>query len=108
MAAHYASTVVRHLALSAIFVAVGLGLVLRICSKYEHPPTTVKRFSIAAAAVMATVAGISASATTTSGACPDNPIETCHYNDSTPAIAGVVAVFFIVCAIRARIIYFER
>jgi len=99
---------VRHLVISAIFVAAALGLVLRMCSKYDHPSTTVKRFSIAAAAVMATIAVLSASATTTTGACPDNPIEKCHYNDSTPAMAGIVAVFCIVCAIRARMIYFER
>lgn len=99
---------IRHLVLSGIVVGLGLGLVVVICTRYDPRPTTIKRFTIAAIATMVAVATLSATATTTSGACPDNPIETCHYNDSTPAMMAVVAVFFIVCAIRARMIYFER
>lgn len=99
---------VRHLVLSGVFVGLGLALIVVICTKYDRRPTTVKRFAIAAIAVMATVAGLSLGAETRSSACPDDPTETCHYNDSTPAMAGIVAVFVIVCAVRARIIYFER
>ncbi len=94
--------------LSGIFVGLGLGLVVLICTRYDPRPTTIKRFTIAAIVTMGLVATLSATATTSSGACPDNPIETCHYNDSTPAMAGVVAVFVVVCAIRSRMIYFER
>ncbi len=98
----------RHLVLSGIFVGLGLGLIVLICTKYDPRPTTIKRFMIAAIATMGLIATLSATASTTSGACPDNPIETCHYNDSTPAMAAIVALFCIVCAIRARMIYFER
>jgi hypothetical protein len=98
----------RHLILSGIFVGLGLGLVVLICTRYDPRPTTIRRFTIAALLTMGLVATLSATATTSSGACPDNPVETCHYNDSTPAMAGVVAVFVIVCAIRSRMIYFER
>ena len=71
-------------------------------------PRTAVYIAIAAAATMGLIATLSAAASTTSGACPDNPIETCHYNDSTPAMAAIVALFCIVCAVRARMIYFER
>lgn len=103
-----ARRMVRHLVLSGIFVALGLGLVVLICTRYDPRPQTIKRFTIAALATMATVATLSATATTTSGACPDHPIDTCHYNDSAPAMAAVVAVYCIVCAVRSRMIYFER
>jgi hypothetical protein len=99
---------VRHLVLSGLFVAPSLGLIVLICTRYERRPTTIKRFTIAAVATMGAVATLSATASTTSGACPDNPIETCRYNDSTPAMAAVVAVFCIACAIRSRVIYFHR
>lgn len=99
---------VRHLVLSGIFVGLGLGLVVLICTRYDPRPTTIKRFAIAAAITMGIVATLSATAVTRSGACPDNPIETCHYNDSTPAMAAVVVVYCLACAIRSRIIYFER
>lgn len=99
---------VRHLLLSAIFVALGFGLVVLICTKYDPRPTTIKRFAIGGAVTLAIVAMLSAFSVTRSGACPDNPIETCHYNDSTPAMAGAVAVYCIACGIRSRIIYFER
>ena len=87
---------VRHLLLSAIFVGLGFGLVVLICTRYDPRPSTIKRFAIAAAATMGAVAMMSATAVTSSGACPDNPIETCHYNDSTPAMAAVVAVYCVV------------
>ena len=97
-----------HMILSWIFVGLGLGLVVLICTRYDPRPRTIKRFAIGAAIAMGIVAILSATAVTRSSACPDNPIETCHYNDSTPAIALVVTVYCIACAIRSRIIYFER
>ena len=98
----------RHLLLSAIFVGLGFGLVVLICTRYDPRPETIRRFAIGGAGTLAAVAVISAFSVTRSGACPDNPIETCHYNDSTPAMAGIVGVYLIVCAVRSRIIYFER
>jgi len=99
---------VGHVLLSTIFVGLGFGLVVLICTRYDPRPTTIKRFAIGGAVTIGLVAMLSAFSVTRSGACPDNPIETCHYNDSTPAMAGVVAVYLIVCAVRSRIIYFER
>ena len=99
---------VRHLLLSAIFVGLGFGLVVLICTRYDPRPTTIKRFAIAGAVTLGIVAMLSAFSVTRSGACPDDPTETCSYNDSTPAMAGVVAVYCIACGVRSRIIYFER
>lgn len=99
---------VRHVVLSGVFVGLGFGLVAFICTKYDPRPQTIKRFAIAAAATIGLVVVLSFGAETRSGACPDDPSETCTYNDSAPAIMFVVAVFCIVCAIRSRMIYFER
>ena len=98
----------RHVLLATIFVGLGFGLVVLICTRYDPRPTTIKRFAIGGVITIGIVAMLSAFSVTRSGACPDNPIETCRYNDSTQAMAGVVAVYCIVCAIRSRIIYFER
>jgi hypothetical protein len=57
---------------------------------------------------MAIVAVLSFGAESRSGRCPDDLTQICTYNDSTPAIVFVVAVFCIVCAVRSRMIYFER
>ncbi len=94
--------------MSGIFVGTGLALVVFVCTKYDRRPQTIKRFAIAATVTMGVVIALSFGATTTSGACPDNPEEMCHYNDSAPALMFVVAVFCIVCVVRSRIIYFER
>jgi len=99
---------VRHVLLSAIFVGLGFALVVFICTRYDPRPRTIKRFAIGGAVTVTMVAMLSAFSITRSGACPDNPIETCHYNDSTPAMTLVVAAYLIVCGVRSRIIYFER
>ena len=99
---------IRHVLLATFFVGLGLGLVVLICTRYDPRPETIRRFAIGGAISIGLVAMLSAFSVTRSAACPDNPIETCHYNDSTPAMAGVVAVYLVVCAIRSRIIYFER
>lgn len=98
----------RHLLLSGIFVGLGLGLIVVICTKFDPRPQTIKRFSIAAAATMLAVAVLSFGAESRTGRCPDDPAELCTYNDSVPAIVFVVIAFCIVCAVRSRMIYFER
>jgi len=99
---------VRHVVLSGIFIGLALGLVVLICTKYDKRPQTIKRFTIAAIVTLGVVTVLSYASTTRSGRCPDDPSEICYYNDSVPAIVVVVAVFCIVCAIRSRMIYFER
>lgn len=99
---------IRHVVLSGIFIGLGLGLIILICTKYDPRPKTIKRFTIAAILTLGGVTALSYGANTTSGACPDDPSEICRYNDSTPAIVFVVTIFVIVCAIRSRMIYFER
>jgi hypothetical protein len=99
---------VRHLLLSGIFVGLGFTMVAVVCKKYNPRPKTIKRFGIAAVTTIGLVAALSLGATTRTGRCPDDPSEWCHYNDSVPAMTFLVVIFLITCAVRARMIYFER
>ncbi|MFT7476136.1 MAG: hypothetical protein ACI81L_003084 [Verrucomicrobiales bacterium] len=102
------ANVVRHLVLSAIPVGLGLGVLVFVCLRYNIGGRSIRRYSIAAAAIMVLIAALSEAAVVRVRPCPGNAIETCEYNDLVPAMATLAVTFALVTIIKTSVLFSER
>jgi hypothetical protein len=73
-----------------------------------HRISNARNYIIAVPVLTGIVGVLSAVSITNVGPCPDNPTESCSYNDSVPFMAGVVGVFLLVSLVKTMMLYGDR
>jgi hypothetical protein len=99
--------ILRHVLTSAVGMGFGLAAIAFVHFRWDRP-TNLLRFGLGYLALLGLVALVSAGSEVYQVRCPDNPIEWCEYNDSTPAMFGIAAGYVLVALIRAWILNGER